>query len=674
MKGYTEESNLIHSKFDFEANTNELLANSHFDCGMLYKKRGETDKSIEHLEKALELTNRYNCEKNMWIATILDNLGKLYTSKTEFSVSKIHYSSAYNVYENTIGRDDWITSDCAFRLGKVLDELQSTLALDFFHESMRAHRLNITEEDERVSETLFCCGRYHWKSETHNLAIECFERALGIRKRLLGDCSDVADTSYYLGKTHQEIFQDEKALIFYYDAVRIKKKVSHDESLCKVLMETAQCAKSCSHFQLALDCYHECLQAKKSTYKEADTAHILQQMGLIQMNHLENYVGAVKLLLDALQVRRSAKGEESRVNERIADLVLLVAEAYTLAEEYEKSLDFYDQHIQLLEESGNQKVLADSFYAMGNIFLSVDKPDYDSAIEKLTFCLAIRKEMFGLEDEQVANVLCKLGSVYEKSGPKYHDKAVEFLTEALRAFKTKRNKSGAVKAYHILGRLKATKIDSATDRKAAIDCYEEALKIRRQIVSLDDFELALILHEYADLLCMNNEYITALPFFEESLRIQKLNNGLKDEHVAKTLLRIAEVYVQLGNYDSSLVPIEQILLIGRSLGYTVHLGSCHYLRGQTYFARREFKEAIGSYLECLGTKQKEFGRDSLECATVYNDLGEAYGKIEDYDNALEALVQALKVRKTELGNNAVDYGHSVFSLASEFVHKFVITL
>ena len=155
MKGYTEESNLIHSKFDFEANTNELLANSHFDCGMLYKKRGETDKSIEHLEKALELTNRYNCEKNMWIATILDNLGKLYTSKTEFSVSKIHYSSAYNVYENTIGRDDWITSDCAFRLGKVLDELLSTLAFDFFHESMRAHRLNITEEDERVSETLF---------------------------------------------------------------------------------------------------------------------------------------------------------------------------------------------------------------------------------------------------------------------------------------------------------------------------------------------------------------------------------------------------------------------------------------------------------------------------------------------------------------------------------------
>ena len=62
-------------------------------------------------------------------------------------------------------------------------------------------------------------------------------------------------------------------------------------------------------------------------------------------------------------------------------------------------------------------------------------------------------------------------------------------------------------------------------------------------------------------------------------------------------------------------------------------------------------------------KKNEFGEDSLECASVHNALGESYRKVEDFDQALQFLVQALRVRKTELGNNSLDYGHSVFNLA-----------
>jgi hypothetical protein len=47
-------------------------------------------------------------------------------------------------------------------------------------------------------------------------------------------------------------------------------------------------------------------------------------------------------------------------------------------------------------------------------------------------------------------------------------------------------------------------------------------------------------------------------------------------------------------------------------------------------------------------------------------LGEAFRKVGNFDKAIESLVEALKIRKTELGNNSLDYGHSVFNLASEF--------
>ena len=61
------------------------------------------------------------------------------------------------------------------------------------------------------------------KSAQCNL-ISC--QALGIRKRLLGDSPEVADTYHKLGKTYDEMSQTEKALIFYRESVRINKKGS----------------------------------------------------------------------------------------------------------------------------------------------------------------------------------------------------------------------------------------------------------------------------------------------------------------------------------------------------------------------------------------------------------------------------------------------------------------
>ena len=166
-----------------------------------------------------------------------------------------------------------------------------------------------------------------------------------------------------------------------------------------------------------------------------------------------------------------------------------------------------------------------------------------------------------------------------------------------------------------------------------------------------------MLYEYADLLCINNEHKAALPLLEESLRIQKAKNGLKDNRVAKILLRIAEVHVQEEKYDASLVALEQVLFIQSSLDGAsdddIDMGVCHYFLGDTYLAREESEKAIDSYLESLNMKAEKFGRNSLECATVYNALAEAYGKTKDFENAMQSIVQALRIRKTELGNESL---------------------
>ncbi len=233
--GYNEEINLIHSKLDVEEmQTTRMLANAHLDPGILFKERGDTERAIVHLVTALELTKKCDGENSIREGEISDHLGMLYASRSDFASAKLYYSTAYSVYEKTIGRDDLTASDCAFRLGGVLEALQSNLASDFYKESLRVHRLNMAEDNERVGDILCCLARLFLRSESHQDAVGCFEEALSIRKRLLGDCSDVAQTYHNLGKVYSEMSQNDKALIFYRESVRINKKISNHDALRKV--------------------------------------------------------------------------------------------------------------------------------------------------------------------------------------------------------------------------------------------------------------------------------------------------------------------------------------------------------------------------------------------------------------------------------------------------------
>jgi len=409
---------------------------------------------------------------------------------------------------------------------------------------------------------------------------------------------------------------------------------------------------------------------------ETNTANVLKKIGEIQMNKLKSYDGAKTMFLDALELLSGVEDRDSGESQHIINLLLLIAQVNALAKDYENALDYYEEHISMLELNTpkNEDLVADSLHAMGDILSTMAKnPDYELAIEKLQECLDIKKKIFGSDDERIANVMYTLATVYEKAG--YHEKATESFAQVLRSFKIAKDKCGIVKVYLSLARLKASKateLDSGLERSAAIECYQEALKIRRQIMSLDDMDMASLLYEYANLLCTNNEHNTALPFLEEALRIQKSKNGLRDERVAIILLRMAEVFVKQMKYEASLVSLEQVLFIQTSLGCRdgadegIDLGSCHYLLATTYLARDEYEKAISSYVKCLTIKQNKFGHKSLECAAVHNDLGEAFRKVGNFDKAIESLVEALKIRKTELGNNSLDYGHSVFNLASEF--------
>lgn len=175
LKCFVQEIGVIHSKLDEdEYSTLRLLADAYFKAGMLYKVMEDIEEAIEHLSKAIEYTKQCSDGESHRLATITDALGMLYASKEEYTEAKKYYSSAYSIYEK-VSRNHPITSDCVFRLSKVLEILESELTLDFYKESLRVHRINVEEDDARAAEILFCLGRVCLETGRCRDAVKYFE-------------------------------------------------------------------------------------------------------------------------------------------------------------------------------------------------------------------------------------------------------------------------------------------------------------------------------------------------------------------------------------------------------------------------------------------------------------------------------------------------------------------
>jgi tetratricopeptide (TPR) repeat protein len=175
--GYTEEIHLIETKLDVEdIEVTKILVLAHLKAGLLYQKQEDVDDSIEHLTLGLDLTKQWNDDsQDSTMAMITDTLGVLYVSREDYETAKKFFSDSYSIYEKTLGRDHATTADCAFKLADCLEHVGSNLALDFYAESLRVHRLNITDDDERVGKLLFSIGKINFGKEMYIDAANSFD-------------------------------------------------------------------------------------------------------------------------------------------------------------------------------------------------------------------------------------------------------------------------------------------------------------------------------------------------------------------------------------------------------------------------------------------------------------------------------------------------------------------
>jgi tetratricopeptide (TPR) repeat protein len=256
----------------------EKVALTHEKIGTLAKAIGKSKKAEISFEEALRIRRFLHGNEHEAVATVLHEIGDLMDDLGEYDEAMSNYENALSIRRKILGDHEDVAAtlysmgftlhnleepekalDCfkealtirKDKLGNDAKEVGDTLNMMGFLQAKRgeldnaltllwdALRIRKTHRDHvKVSETLKNIGNVHREKQEHDLAVECYEECLRIRRSELGDDHEkVADALIAIGNVRSDMENINDAMRAYKEAHKIRSLVhgENDERVAAVL-------------------------------------------------------------------------------------------------------------------------------------------------------------------------------------------------------------------------------------------------------------------------------------------------------------------------------------------------------------------------------------------------------------------------------------------------------
>jgi tetratricopeptide (TPR) repeat protein len=179
-----------------------------------------------------------------------------------------------------------------------------------------------------------------------------------------------------------------------------------------------------------------------------------------------------------------------------------------------------------------------------------------------------------------------------------------------------------------------------------------------------DMDLALTLHQIAQLHRCQGEYARALDAFEVALRGMKYALGKHHPNVAAVLGNIGNLQKEMGDMDAAYSTYQEVLGIE-----SYRLGLSHPDVAITLHniatidaARGNYDHALQLYRKVIGLEKKLFGDEHISVAVAAACMGDVYEKIGEFSNAMESYEEAVRIKSVCLGRHSVDVARLLHKL------------
>ena len=457
----------------------EEIAKDLNHCGQILARQGKFDLAMDKHKEALRILKDCCGEnvKNPLVSDTLIQIGAVYY-KERNSLANIKSGK-------TDGYKTFIEGGMLEVIGRAHEDRGSyRMAIAFFEEKLQF--LNNGErpkESEDVAETLNSLGMLSCRAGMYLEAIDYYDRALGIQKKL--GCDDV------------------------------------QLAMARVLAGSVQ--YSLGHFNKSLKLFQDALATlRKLGFEQETVAATLYHIGAVNAA-LCNYDEAMSNLRDAFEIQSKLMGTEHpatfRTRREIANLYAIYASEADAA---------YDEYSDIIEaqkrmHGEHHPYVAETLHSMG--CAQARKGDWPNALRTFEDCYNMRLKFLGMDHPQQATTLHEIAKIHLKRGRL--KKAIHIIDAALHI------RVESLSDQHIdVALAMATKASCLVAKLKFADAnklFMEALPIAKAAVGDQHPSVAWIQVQIGVMHLRKADFEKASEMVEEAIAIYRRSN-LDDDH------------------------------------------------------------------------------------------------------------------------------------------------
>jgi CHAT domain-containing protein/Tfp pilus assembly protein PilF len=616
---------------------------------------GDDYSQLENREKQLEF---YNQALNIYQeigdsiaeAKVLDKLANIYSDSDKLEQAIEYYNQAleknqelsqlYSQLEDseTAMTFDYRQSVILFEIGNIYSKLGDDInQVAAYHQARKFYQK--WEDSKGETAFLIAVAERYGKQENSEIMLEFLNDAVAVYQEqnnrleeanLLRD--DIANLYFYRLKDIEKGFDTLN------QALRIYQEIDNPAEAASTLSKIGNFYLDIPENQLenkkkAIEFYH---QAVALYHKNQDfdlERFTLTKIGEIHYE-LDNKNKALEAFNQAAKVHKQSGDYEQAINTLIS-----IAQTYTDWGEKETALKFYRKIIPISKQLGDYQREAWTLRIMGELYSELE--ELDKAIETFNQARKVYQNNNNYSGE--AWTLYEIGKSYTTTGDlkralDYYQQALPIYEQEIDAlWREERSLDMLIRISRIYAYLGESK--TALNYCNRSFNYAQAMFQEKLIKNSEQFR------EIGKLCYQIGEKKIALDSFKE---YENFYQQIGQDRKVLGLMRIAEDYTELGDFQQALEFLNRARLIYQESGFEEGEIDNIIWISRIYDNAGNYQQAINYFNQGLKIAQQI--NNQTKQASILTEIGDIYFNLEDEEKAFEFYNQALNIYKI-LDNN-----------------------
>ena len=398
----------------------------------------------------------------------------------------------------------------------------------------------------------YMAGEIYKRKLVYNLAQDCYETSISLRKKLIKD-----DDTDFLTETYWSIAdclsnqgKYQRACTLLQRTVDYCRKYSNDVNIAKASFKLAECLLLYSRHEEAEKAFMEVLKMQREIYGEStdnpEVATTLNRLGWC-LREEGKFDKAIEFYANALEMRKQLYpvGDHLDIAETLESLGIALVDfgnpvgALKYAEDSVEMLRRLTEKESSTDKKEIRRLLAESLNSLGECLLS--KTEYEKSEANLEMALTIKKEVYADTDNvSIANTLENIARCLIHTKPNCI-LALEYAQQAL-AMKKMRlgdvNNRAIAKTLMVIGRC----FEKSGNHPKATKYFMDSMRMMEVVFGPNHPYFVMILSSLGQSLSREGEYEKARLYLDKAMRleIQRNKEGQLISSLAKELGKCAK--------------------------------------------------------------------------------------------------------------------------------------